>query len=74
MEGRRAGSQCCVALQDTTLMCRAQPSRPCEREGRSQGAPGPTFRLHLIRGQAPAVLEENMVKLAETWLTEPGVD
>lgn len=49
-------------------------SRPCEREGRSQGAPARTFRLRLRRGQAPAVLEENMVKLAETWLTEPGVD
>ena len=43
---------------------------PCEREGRTQEAPTSIFRLHLRHGQGPAVLEKNMVKLAEIRLTD----
>lgn len=45
---------------------------PCEREGRTPEVPTSIFRLHLRHGQGPAVLEKNMVKLAETQLTDPG--
>lgn len=45
---------------------------PCEREGRTQEVPTSIFRLHLRHGQGLAVLEKNMVKLAETQLTDPG--
>ena len=60
------------AGHDTDVQCAA--FRLCEREGRSQEASAPICRLHLRHGQGPSVLEENMVKLVETWLTEPGVD
>lgn len=53
-------------------MLRGYSPWPCEREGRTQEVPTSIFRLHLRHGQGPAVLEKNMVKLAETQLTDPG--
>lgn len=53
------------------MLCGCSPW-PCEREGRTQEAPTLIFRLHLRHGQGSAVLEKNMVKLAEIRLTDPG--